>query len=93
VMSTDTGGTHFNFPESAWHVRELATYVRFGMTPIQALQTATKNAADVLRRGNDLGTLEPHKLADVIVVNGDPLVSMDAFNHVEVVIKDGIRYK
>jgi imidazolonepropionase-like amidohydrolase len=56
VMSTDTGGTQFNFPESAWHVRELATYVRFGMTPIQALQTATKNAAEVLKLGNDCST-------------------------------------
>jgi imidazolonepropionase-like amidohydrolase len=93
VMSTDTGGTQFNFPESAWHVRELTMYVRLGMTPIQALQTATKNAADVMRRGNQLGTVEQGKLADIIVVNGNPLVDMDALYHVEAVIKDGIRYK
>jgi imidazolonepropionase-like amidohydrolase len=57
------------------------------------LQTATKNAADVMRRGNQLGTVEQGKLADIIVVNGNPLVDMDALYHVEAVIKDGIRYK
>ena len=93
IMSTDTGGTHFNFPEMAWHVRELKTYVRYGMTPIEALQTATKNAGEALKMGNELGTIDAGKLADIIVVNGNPLEDMDALYHVDVVIKDGIRYK
>ena len=93
VMSTDCSSTPFNFVEMNWHVRELQTYVRFGMTPLEALQTATKNPAVLLKMGNELGTLEAGKLADVIVVNGDPLIDMDALRHVDVVIKDGIRYK
>jgi imidazolonepropionase-like amidohydrolase len=93
VMSTDCSSTPFNFVEMNWHVRELQTYVRFGMTSMEALQTATKNPGQLLRMGNELGTVETGKLADVIVVNGDPLLDMDALRHVDVVIKDGIRYK
>jgi imidazolonepropionase-like amidohydrolase len=93
IMSTDAGGTQFNFPEMAWHVRELKMYVRFGMTPLEALQTATKNAGEALKMGKDLGTIDVGKLADVIVVNGNPLMDMDALYHVDVVIKDGVRYK
>ena len=43
--------------------------------------------------GKDLGTIEAGKLADIIVVGGNPLIDMDALRHVVVVIKDGIRYK
>ena len=93
VMSTDCSSTPFNFVEMNWHVRELQTYVRFGMTPMEALQTATKNPAELLKMSHDLGTIEAGKLADVIVVEGDPLIDMDALRHVDVVIKDGIRYK
>lgn len=93
VMSTDCAATPFNFVEMAWHVRELQTYVRLGMTPLEALQTATRNAAELLKMEKELGTIEPGKLADIIVVNGNPLIDMDALRHVEVVIKNGIRYK
>jgi imidazolonepropionase-like amidohydrolase len=93
VMSTDCSSTPFNFVEMNWHVRELQTYVRFGMTPMQALQTATKNPGQLLKMGNELGTVEPGRLADVIVVNGNPLIDMDALRRIDVVIKDGIRYK
>lgn len=91
VMSTDCSSTPFNFVEMDWHVRELQTYVRFGMTPMEALQTATKNGGELLKE--ELGTIEPGKLADIIVVNGNPLIDMHALRHVEVVIKDGIKYK
>jgi imidazolonepropionase-like amidohydrolase len=93
VMSTDAPGTPFNFPEMMWHVRELQTYVRYGMTPLQALQTATKNAAELLKMDKDLGTIEPGKVADVIATNGNPLIDMDALRHVDVVIKGGTRFK
>ena len=93
AMGTGCGGTPFNFVEKAWHVRELQTYVRFGMTPLGALQTATKNGAELLKVEEELGTIEPGKLADIIIVEGNPLVDMDALRHVEVVIKNGVRYK
>lgn len=93
AMGTGCSGTPFNFVDVAWHVRELRTYVRFGMTPMEALQTATKNAAELLGREDELGTLEPGKLADLIVVDGNPLIDTDALLHVEVVIKNGERYK
>jgi imidazolonepropionase-like amidohydrolase len=50
-------------------------------------------AAQVIRRGDDLGTIEPGKLADIIVVDGNPLFDINALAHVTDVIKDGIIYK
>lgn len=86
-MGTDSG-TPLNFhTEALW--REMRAHVEMGMAPSRVIVAATRiNAARVLGRG-DLGTIEPGKLADVIVVNGDPLFDMSALSHVEVVVKDG----
>lgn len=64
-----------------------------GMTPMEAIQTATKTSAMMLLREGDLGTLEPGKLADLIVVDGDPLSDLNLLvgpDHVRVVIQDGL---
>jgi len=64
-----------------------------GMTPQRAIMAATRvNARSVLGLP-DRGTIEPGKLADIIVVNGNPLYDITALSHVEVVVKDGIVYK
>lgn len=61
-------------PYGHWHARELELFVRYiGMSPMDALVTAFKNNTLALRNGSEVGTLESGKLADVLVVDGDPL--------------------
>ncbi len=71
---------------------EMQLLVDAGMTPMQAIQAATKNAAEVLDLGNDIGTVEQGKLADLIVVDGDPLEDIKILKdrvHIHVVMKGG----
>lgn len=91
AMGTDSG-TPANFhTEAAW--REISALVDSGMTPIQAISAATKTGAEVLGLGSELGTIEPGKLADVIVVNGNPLFDINVLGYVEHVVKGGVVYK
>jgi imidazolonepropionase-like amidohydrolase len=53
--------------------KQFAFMVKYGMTPMQAIQAATSNAADLLGRANELGSIKAGKYADLIAVNGDPL--------------------
>ena len=71
-------------------IRELGWFVKAGMTPEQALQTATRNAAALLGKENDYGAVAPGYLADFIAVDGDPLANIDvAIHKVNWVMKDG----
>ena len=72
----------------ALHV-ELGEYVAAGMTPFEALQTATMNVARVLHVERDLGSIEVGKLADMVVVEGDPLADIAAARRVRLVIANG----
>lgn len=73
--------------------KEFVALCEAGLTPMEAIQAGTRNAAHLLRRAHELGTLEAGKLADVVVVEGDPLADVsilaDARN-VKVVLKDGV---
>jgi imidazolonepropionase-like amidohydrolase len=90
-MGTDSG-TPMNFhTEALW--REIKAHVDVGMAPQRALSAATRVGAEILGRGKDLGTIEPGKLADIIVVDGNPLFDITALSHVEVVVKGGVVYK
>jgi imidazolonepropionase-like amidohydrolase len=72
------------------NTRELGWFVKAGMTPEQALQTATGNAAALLGREKELGAVAPGYLADLVAVDGDPLVDINvALNNVKWVMKDG----
>lgn len=72
------------------NTRELEWFVKAGMTPAQALQTATTTAADLLGRADSLGRLRPGFLADIIAVEGDPLKDINAvISGVRWVMKDG----
>lgn len=75
------------------NAREFAEYVELGMTPAQAIQTATINAADLLGLKNYVGTIEPGKWADMIAVDGDPTADVRTLEQVKFVMKGGIVYK
>jgi len=72
---------------------EFGYMVEAGMPPLEAIRAATLNAARVLRREIDLGSLGTGKLADIVAVRGDPMKDIDLMNHVAFVMKDGVVYK
>ena len=69
--------------------RQFAYMVRYGMTPMQAIQAATVEAARALRKEGEMGTLRPGGWGDLIAVGSDPLVDIRALEKVEAVIKGG----
>ncbi|MGB7844578.1 MAG: amidohydrolase family protein [Candidatus Acidiferrum sp.] len=72
------------------NTRELGWFVKAGMTPEQALRTATSNAAELLGKQNELGAIASGYFADVIAVEGDPLSNIDVIlQNVRWVMKDG----
>ncbi|MGH7492698.1 MAG: amidohydrolase family protein [bacterium] len=89
AMGTDAGG----FPWTINQAGELDLMVNAGMTPMQALKAATSVAAALLNQEENLGSIEPGKLADIIAVPGDPLQNIAVMKEVSFVMKDGKIYK
>ena len=75
------------------NARQFYYMVKFGMTPAQAIRAATSNAADLIGRAQEVGTIEPGKYADIIAVTADPLSDVRALEHVDFVMKGGTVYK
>ena len=74
----------------AEHTRELGWFVKAGMTPAQALQTATTNGAALLGMSDELGAIAPGYFADLVAVEGDPLSDIQVvIDKVRWVMKDG----
>ena len=63
------------------------------MTPIEAIQTGTVRAAEVLGWADKLGTIETGKWADIVAVSGDPLKDIKELQYVKFVMKDGVVVK
>jgi len=90
AFGTDAGG----FPWDAVNeAKEFEYETQYGMTPMQAIQTATRNAADLLGMSDQIGTLEAGKFADIVAVPGNPLNDITAMQRVGFVMKDGAIYK
>ncbi|HMD33163.1 MAG TPA: amidohydrolase family protein [Candidatus Acidoferrales bacterium] len=90
AFGTDVGGFPWTEINQA---REFHYYVEYGMTPMQAIRTATTTAADLLGWGDRLGSIEPGKIADIVAVAGDPLADISELEHVAFVMKDGKVYR
>ncbi len=75
------------------NARQFAFMVKYGMTPMQAIQSATSNAADLLGKSDLLGSLKPGKYADIIAVSGNPLEDVRLLENVKFVMKEGKIYK
>jgi imidazolonepropionase-like amidohydrolase len=92
AMGTDAGYTPCPHGTNAF---ELELLVKYGMSPMEAIQSATKNAASALRLDDKLGTIEKGKLADIIVVEGDPLKDIGLLQKkekIKLVMKEGTIY-
>lgn len=91
LIGTDSGVPGNFHTDSTW--RELALWVKFGMTPMQAIAGATRWPARFLKKEKELGTLMPGRYADVIAVRGDVLSNIELLQKVDVVVKNGVRVK
>src|SRR5207248_5735438 len=68
---------------------ELENYASAGLTPVEVLRTATTVSAEAMGAGADLGSLEPGKLADLVVIDGNPLTNIKDLRRVKRVMRDG----
>ena len=89
AYGTDAGG--YSWDEN--QAKELAYMVRYGMTPMQAIRSATVVAAELLQAEADLGAIEPGKYADIVAVEGDPLADVAELERVRFVMKGGKVFK
>ena len=85
---SDAGGNPLA-PHDFSMAQELEELVDYGFSPLEAITIATRNNAQILRWEQDLGTLEPGKLADFVVLADDPLTNISNVRKVETVYKDG----
>lgn len=89
AFGTDVGGFAWDVNEAV----EFSSMVRSGMTPMQAIKSATSAAADLLDMQGKLGEISPGAFADIVAVRGDPLQDVSLLEHVKFVMKDGTVYK
>jgi imidazolonepropionase-like amidohydrolase len=82
-------GTDAGVYPHGWNARQFATMVKFGLTPLAAIQSATLNAADLLGLSDRVGAIEPGKFADLIAVQGDPTRDVTVLENVKFVMKGG----
>lgn len=89
-VGPDAGSTGNEHGEQA---REFGYLVEYGLTPMQALCSATINAAELLRMKEDIGSLEAGKYADLVAFDGDPLEDITVMTRPDLVMKGGVIYK
>ena len=89
VFGTDMGGIPWTQPIT----QEFPYMVEYGMTPMDAIKSATTRAADMLERSGQIGVVAPGAFADIIAVPGDPLHDIKELGNVQFVMKDGKVFK
>jgi imidazolonepropionase-like amidohydrolase len=89
AFGTDVGGFKWSEPIAEEFSRE----VEFGMTPMQAIQSATSRAAELLGKRGEIGVVAPGAFADLIAVASDPLADVSVLKSVRFVMKDGVVFK
>jgi len=82
-------GTDAGVYPHGWNARQFSYMVRWGMTPMQAIQSATVNAADLLGWQDRVGSIRPGCYADIVGVKSDPLKDISVLEHVGFVMKGG----
>ena len=92
VLGTDAGGFPWTDPNLN-EAKEFRYYVDYGMTPMQAIRSATSLGAEMLGWSDRLGSIEPGKFADLVAVAGDPVANISELEHVRFVMKEGVIYK
>lgn len=90
VLGTDAGGFDWKGLNEA---KEFEYYVSYGMTPMQAIHSATTSAAELLGWTDKMGTVEAGKWADLVAVSGDPLKDITELQRVKFVMKSGSVFK
>jgi imidazolonepropionase-like amidohydrolase len=89
AFGTDVGGT----PWTVLQAGEFKYMTDYGMTPMQAIQSATARAAELLNASADVGTVQPGRWGDIIAVAGDPLADIGELGKVVWVMKGGMVVK
>jgi len=89
AYGTDAGGFSWDEPEA----QEFGRMVEFGMSPMDAIRSATSRAAELLDMQGQLGVIAPGAYADIIAVSGDPLRDVNVLRDVRFVMKDGAVFK
>jgi imidazolonepropionase-like amidohydrolase len=89
AFGTDAGG----FDWKVNPAKEFSSMVKFGMTPAQALKSATVTASELLGMQDKIGTIEVGKYADIVAVPGDPLADVAVMEKVDFVMKGGVVYR
>ena len=89
TYGTDIGGYSWNLPQA----KDFEYFVDWGLTPVQAIQTATITAAQLLEQEGNIGEIKAGAFADIIAVKTDPTKDIKALQQVKWVMKDGVVYK
>jgi imidazolonepropionase-like amidohydrolase len=89
AYGTDVGG--YAWTENM--AQEFGYMVKYGMSPMAAIKSATSVAAQLLDQSDNFGTLEAGKLADIVAVKGDPIADISELTRVTFVMKGGVVYK
>jgi hypothetical protein len=88
ALGTDAAGNTLNFPGFSAHV-EMQLLAEAGLTPMEVIEAATRRGAELLRRADEFGTVEPGKRADLLILGANPLDDIRNTRSLEVVISEG----